>query len=104
MMPTAAIAHLMGARGEAPGEHAHFAGDKWAAFKNDIAARGIEHQIFITVDHGEEPKNSERNNRRDAAVELGIPMCPWRYRYFGHAERAGSVLERWQRQQEREAV
>jgi hypothetical protein len=93
-LPISAVAHLSGARGEAPGEHTNRQGEDWESFKNDIASRGMQTPIFITVDHGEEPKISEGNHRRDAAVELGMSHVPVQVRYFGHAEREGSVHER----------
>lgn len=93
LMPTAALAKVYGARGEAPGEHEHYQGAKWDEFKGRIA-RGIDHPVFVTVDWGEEPKMSEGSNRRDAAVELGHPYIPAEIRYFGHAERQGTVFER----------
>jgi len=86
-VPTAAIAGLGGVRGEAPGAHRNRQGPAWEKFKDDIAARGIQNPIFITVDHGDEPKISEGNHRRDAAVELGMSHVPVEIRYFGHAER-----------------
>lgn len=45
-----------------------------------------EHGVFVTVDWGEEPKLSEGNHRRDAAVELGMTHVPAEVRYFGHAQ------------------
>jgi hypothetical protein len=93
LMPTAALVRLHGARGEKPGEHEHYQGAAWDEFKSRIAP-GIEHDLFITVDHGDEPRISEGNNRRDAAVELGHPYVPVEVRYFGHAERQGTVFER----------
>lgn len=93
LMPTVALAKLHGARGERPGEHEHYQGAKWAEFKSRVAP-GIEHNLFITVDHGEEPKISEGSNRRDAAIELGQPYVPVEVRYFGHAERQGTLFER----------
>jgi 8-oxo-dGTP diphosphatase len=94
LIPTSAVAGMPGARGERPGEHRNRQGEAWEEFKRDIAANGIRNPIFITVDHGEEPKISEGNHRRDAAVELGIPHIPAEIRYFGHAERQGLVGER----------
>jgi len=96
LMPAVALAKLRGARGERPGEHEHYQGAKWAEFKSQIAP-GIEHNLFITVDHGQEPKISEGSNRRDAAIELGHPYVPVEVRYFGHAERQGTLFERYQR-------
>lgn len=94
LIPTAAIAHLHGVKGEVPGAHARRQGQAWEDFKAGIAARGITSPVFITVDHGQEPKISEGNHRRDAAVELGMPHVPVEIRYFGHAEQQGSVLDR----------
>lgn len=93
-VPTAAIAHLAGVMGEVPGEHRNKQGDKWETFKSDIAKNGIKEPIFITVDYGDQPKISEGNHRRDAAVELGQPTVPVEIRYFGHAEQQGTVVER----------
>lgn len=96
LMPTAAIASLPGVQGELPGEHRNRKGEQWESFKDDIAANGIHSPLFITVDYGEEPRISEGNHRRDAAVELGLPRVPVEIRYFGHAERQGSVHARRQ--------
>jgi 8-oxo-dGTP pyrophosphatase MutT (NUDIX family) len=94
-IPTSAIAHMPGARGEVPGEHRNMDDeDEWPEFKRDIAANGIRDPVFITVNHGEEPRMSEGNHRRDAAVELNLPSVPAEIRYFGHAEQQGTVLER----------
>lgn len=86
-LPVEAVAQLAGARGEVPGEHRNRQGERWEHFKSDIAEHGIKEPIFITVDHGEQPKISEGNHRRDAAVELGHSHVPVEIRYFGHAER-----------------
>jgi 8-oxo-dGTP diphosphatase len=94
LMPTSAVAGLPGNRGERPGEHRNRQGGAWEDFKRDIAANGIRNPIFITVDHGQEPRISEGNHRRDAAVELGLPHVPVEVRYFGHAEREGLVQDR----------
>jgi hypothetical protein len=88
-IPTERIANMPGVMGEVPGEHRNKHGEKWEAFKADIAANGITNPIFITVDYGEEPKISEGNHRRDAAVELGLLEVPATVRYFGHAEQLG---------------
>ena len=87
-VPTSAVAHLQGARGEVPGEHRNKQGEHWDRFKGDVAANGIQSPLFITVDHGQPPALSEGNHRRDAAVELGLPHVPVEVRYFGHAERS----------------
>src|ERR1700689_2454637 len=84
-VPTSAIASLHGASGEIPGEHRNRQGGRWDEFKSDIAARGIQNPIFITKDHGEAPKISEGNHRRDAAVELGHEQVPVEIKYFGRA-------------------
>jgi hypothetical protein len=54
----------------------------------------VQRPIFITVNHGEQPKISEGNNRRDAAVATGQKTVPVEINYFGHAEQQGSVAER----------
>lgn len=85
-LPTSAVKHLYGARGERPGEHRNRQGERWEHFKADIAEHGIQSPIFVTVDeHG--PQISEGNHRRDAAVELGLSRVPVQVRYFGHSER-----------------
>ncbi len=94
-IPTAAIRYLRGVMGEVPGDHRNIQGEDWEKFKQDIAANGIKQPIFITVDHGEQPKISEGNHRRDAAVELGMENVPVEIRYFGHAEQEGTVAERY---------
>lgn len=86
-VPTHVIANLAGARGEVPGEHTTRSDERYAQLREDIAKNGIKNPIFITVDHGEEPKINEGNNRRDVAVELGLSHVPVEVRYFGHAER-----------------
>jgi hypothetical protein len=85
-LPTSAVAGMRGAAGEAPGEHRNRQGERWDHFKSDIATNGIRDPLFITVDHGEDPKISEGNHRRDAAVELGLDRVPVTVRYFGRAE------------------
>lgn len=94
MIPTSSVARLQGASGEVPGDHRERHGEDWDVFKNDISANGIKDPIFITVDYGQEPKISEGNHRRDAAVELGLPHVPAEINYFGHAEQLGSVRDR----------
>ncbi|HEY2638975.1 MAG TPA: ParB N-terminal domain-containing protein [Streptosporangiaceae bacterium] len=93
-LPTSAIAHLKGVSGEKPGEHTTRGGPEFESLKADVARNGVQQPIFITVDHGEEPKISEGNNRRDAAVATGQQTVPVEIRYFGHAEQQGSVAER----------
>lgn len=94
LIPTAAIAHLKGVNGEMPGDHRNRRGQKWQDFKDDIRTNGIKNPVFITVDYGAEPQISEGSQLRDAAVELRLPQVPVEIRYFGHAEREGSVYER----------
>jgi hypothetical protein len=91
LIPTSMVAHLHGVEGEVPGEHRNRQDEQWDRFKGDIAEHGIQHPIFITQDWGEGPKISEGNHRRDAAVELGMTHVPVEIRYFGHAERQGTV-------------
>lgn len=86
-LPIEAVAQLAGARGERPGEHTTRSPERFEKLKADIAANGIQNPIFITVDHGQEPKISEGNNRRDAALALGHTHVPVEVRYFGKAER-----------------
>jgi len=92
-LPTHLVQHLMGVKGEIPGEHRNKQGQQWEDFKSDIAQNGIKNPIFITQDPGERPKISEGNHRRDAAVELGHPYVPVEMRYFGHAEQDPDNLE-----------
>lgn len=94
LIPTRDIDMLLGASGEFPGGHRNRHGAEWQAFKKDIAENGIKSPVFITVDHGGDPVISEGNHRRDAAVELGMPHVPVSIRYFGHAERQGTVHDR----------
>jgi hypothetical protein len=94
MIPVSEISNMRGARGERPGEHRNRQGEKWEDFKRDIAANGITNPVFITVDHGQDPELSEGNHRRDAALELGLTHVPAEIRYYGHAERQGTVSER----------
>ncbi len=96
-IPTAAIANMVGVRGEIPGDHRNKKGEVWEEFKADIAANGILEPIFITVDPDEMPKISEGNHRRDAAVENGMDEVPVEIRYFGRAEVFGTVMERFER-------
>lgn len=93
-VPTAAIADLLGKAGETPGAHRNRQGARWQAFLDDVKKNGIQRPIFITVDHGEPPRISEGNHRRDAAVELGLPNVPVEITYFGHAEQEGNVTDR----------
>jgi 8-oxo-dGTP pyrophosphatase MutT (NUDIX family)/GNAT superfamily N-acetyltransferase len=86
-LPTHLVAHMPGVMDERPGEHRNMQGDKWEDFKNDISANGIKNPLFITVDHGQRPRLSEGNHRRDAAIELGLKHVPAQVRYYGHAER-----------------
>lgn len=86
-LPIHAVATLRGANGEVPGEHTTRSDARYAELREDIRQNGIQKPIFITVDHGEEPKISEGNNRRDIALELGHSHVPAEIRYFGHAER-----------------
>jgi hypothetical protein len=90
-VPTSSIAHLQGVEGEQPGQHRNRQGERWQQFLDDIHTNGIREPIFITVDYNEKPKISEGNHRRDAAVELGMERVPVEIRYYGHAERQGSV-------------
>jgi hypothetical protein len=94
LIPTSAIASLHGAEGEVPGEHRNKLGPAWESFKRSISENGITDPVFITVDHGQEPKISEGSHRRDAAVSLGLSHVPVEIRYFGHAEHQGTVLQR----------
>lgn len=91
MLPTSAVANLRGRSGEVPGEHRNRQGADWDSYKADIAANGIRNPIFITRDHGQEPRISEGNHRRDAAVELEHSHVPVEIRYYGHSERQGLV-------------
>jgi hypothetical protein len=93
-IPTAALAHMRGERGEVPGAHRNMQGERWDAFKDDINQNGIKSPIFILVDPGKPARISEGNHRRDAAVELGLEQVPVEIRYFGHSEREGTVVER----------
>ena len=93
-LPIEHVAEMHGVMGEVPGEHRNKQGEQWEGFKGDIAKRGIEHPVFITVDPGEHPKMSEGSHRRDAAMALGHKHIPATVRYFGHAEREGVVGER----------
>lgn len=93
-LPTSSVAGLSGVRNEVPGQHRNRQGPEWDSFKSDISSNGIQEPIFITVDYGQPPRISEGNHRRDAAVELGMSHVPVEVRYFGHAERQGSVHER----------
>jgi hypothetical protein len=92
-VPTAAIASLLGVRGEQPGQHRNRqGGERWEDFKRDVVKSGFR-PIFITVDFRQQPRISEGNHRRDAAVELGMTEVPVEVRYFGHAERLLSLSD-----------
>lgn len=91
MIPTSVVAHMLGESGEIPGEHRNKQGAEWDEFVADIKANGIRKPIFIVVDPGQQPKISEGNHRRDAAVEAGLPEVPVNIRYFGKAEDQGLV-------------
>lgn len=81
-----AVRNLRGVKGEVPGEHRNMSGDRWESFKSDVRDRGVQQPIFITHDYGEEPKISEGNHRRDAAVAAGHSTIPAEINYYGHAE------------------
>jgi GNAT superfamily N-acetyltransferase len=96
MIPLDWVRNMPGARRELPGEHRNYEGDEWDEFKNHVAAGtpGYNSPIFITVDHGGQPMINEGNHRRDAYAELGATHVPAEIRYFGHAERQGTVGDR----------
>lgn len=87
MLPVSAIKDMPGARGEVPGEHRNKQGEQWTKFVDDVRTNGVQRPVFITMDYGEQPKMSEGNHRRDAAVEAGVTHVPFEARFFGHAER-----------------
>jgi hypothetical protein len=93
LMPTSVLAAMPGVKGEVPGEHRNHQGARWDSFKTAYA-EGKMNPVFITVDHGEAPKLSEGNHRRDAAVELGHDYVPYEAKYYGHAEQQGLIHER----------
>lgn len=93
-IPVGAVANLPGVRGEVPGEHRNRKGKDWEKFVSDVRENGVREPVFVTVDHGGHPQISEGNHRRDAAVEAGQTHIPAEIRYYGHAEHAGTVLER----------
>jgi 8-oxo-dGTP pyrophosphatase MutT (NUDIX family) len=100
MIPIEWVRAMPGARGERPGEHRNRQGVQWEEFKNALRTAGdggIHAPLFITVDHGSEPKLAEGNHRRDAYVEMGATHVPAEIRYFGHAERQGTVGDRTMR-------
>jgi hypothetical protein len=94
LVPLAWLADMSGARGEVPGEHRNRQGADWDAFKADIAAHGIQHPVFVTVDFGQAPRISEGSHRRDAAAELGMAFVPAEIRYFGNAQIQGTLARR----------
>lgn len=93
-IPLKSIANLIGARGEKPGEHRNKMGKDWAEFVADIKANGVKEPIFITVDYNDNPKISEGNHRRDAAIEAGLDSVPVEIKYYGRSEQQGSVTNR----------
>lgn len=98
MIPTSWVRDMPGVNGERPGEHRNRQGAAWEDFKQALRSGpgddGIKAPLFITVDHGSQPRLSEGNHRRDAYVELGATHVPAEIRYFGHAERQGTVGDR----------
>lgn len=96
MIPLDWVRNMHGLRGEVPGEHRNAEGSEWDEFKNHVAAGtpGYSDPIFIMVEHGGQPAIAEGNHRRDAYAELGHTHLPAEIRYFGHAEREGTVGER----------
>jgi GNAT superfamily N-acetyltransferase len=97
LLPVDSVRDLHGVNGEQPGHSDwHRTGQEWEDFKGAVARGegGAGEPIFITVDHGQEPKISEGNQRRDAYVENGASHVPVEVRYFGHAEQQGTVHER----------
>lgn len=97
MVPIGWVRDMPGARGEHPGQHRNRQDQQWEEFKAALAAggeSGIHAPLFITVDYDRRPRLSEGNHRRDAYVELGATHVPVEIRYYGHAERQGTVEER----------
>lgn len=96
MIPLDWIRDMPGGRGELPGQHRNAQGDEWEQFKQHVAAGtpGYSSPIFIVVEHGKPAKIYEGNHRRDAYAELGATHVPVEIRYFGHAEREGTVGDR----------
>jgi hypothetical protein len=92
--PTSVIAALPGGRGEIRGAHPNRQGVKWDEFKEDIKTSGIKEAIFIVVEPDGSASIYEGNHRIDAAVEVGLPTVPVEIRYFGKAERHGSIVDR----------
>jgi hypothetical protein len=90
---TSSISHLRGACDEVRGKHTRRHGEKWEAFKKDIAENGIKERISIFKDPGEDAVIREGNHRLDAALELGLETVPVEIRYFGHSEKTGLVAK-----------
>jgi 8-oxo-dGTP pyrophosphatase MutT (NUDIX family)/mRNA-degrading endonuclease RelE of RelBE toxin-antitoxin system/2'-5' RNA ligase len=93
-LPTEVVANMPGKMGEVPGEHRNMHGQRWEDFKEDIRQNGMRNGIFIGIDWDGEPTIYEGNHRRDAAVELGMTEVPANVRYFGCAERQGTIEDR----------
>jgi 8-oxo-dGTP pyrophosphatase MutT (NUDIX family)/GNAT superfamily N-acetyltransferase len=91
LLPTHLVANMPGNVDERPGEHRTRQGQDWEDFKDDIATHGIKDPLFVTVQHGQQPRLSEGNHRRDAAVELGLKHVPAFVRYYGHAEQTSDL-------------
>lgn len=98
-LPTEAIEHMHGLRGERPGEHRNRQGQDWDDWSGEVGRNGIRSPLHITVDHGEPPRISEGNHRRDAAVRHGHARVPVEITYFGNAQDEGTVWDRHLNQQ-----
>lgn len=93
-IPPQALAGYHGVKGEVRHAHANRQGAAWDGFLADVRANGVREPIFVTVDPHRAPEISEGNHRLDAALEAGRSSIPVEIRYYGHAEREGTVLER----------
>lgn len=96
-IPIEVVRYMRGQMGEVPGQHRNKKGEVWEEFKRDLSENGMHYGIFIVVEVGEPVRIWEGNHRRDAAVELGWDEIPVQIRYFGHAEKDGTLMERWER-------
>ena len=95
---------VVGLKGEKRGEHRNRTGKEWEDFKEDIKTNGVRDPITINVDYDGDVKIYEGNHRLDAAIELGFEHIPVDIRYFGHAEKQGTVKQRLYQQPKKDDI
>jgi len=94
-VPVSAIEHMAGQNDEVPGAHAKHSGQDWVDFVTSVEEHGITDPIVIWVTDDDGPRIAEGNNRRDAAVEIGLDEVPVKVVYYGATQPGalGSILD-----------